>query len=187
MRIVAWTREAAGPRGRKWIRKFVEAWLWLMSWAPSHTLRIGALRIAGAKIGKDVSLGRGARVLNPWTLSIGAHTMIGMRVTLDARAGLTIGQNCNISDDVTIWTAEHDIQSPDFAMTIAPVAIGDRAWICYRSIILAGADIEEGSVVATGAVVTKSVPPYSVAAGVPARVLGKRTQNLSYQLGRSRL
>jgi acetyltransferase-like isoleucine patch superfamily enzyme len=103
---------------------------------------------------------------------------------MDARGGLKIGSHCNISAEAAIWTAEHDIQSPEFAMTQAPVVIGDRAWICFRATVLPGVNIGEGSVVAAGAVVTRDVPPFSLAGGVPARVVGKRAGNLIYQLGR---
>lgn len=54
------------------------------------------------------------------------------------------------------------------------VEIGPYAWICSRSIILPGIKIGEGAVVASGAVVTKDVPPYAVVGGVPARVIGQR-------------
>jgi acetyltransferase-like isoleucine patch superfamily enzyme len=102
---------------------------------------------------------------------------------LDSRGGLTIGDNVNISDEVAIWTAEHDIQSPTFAYTTAPVVIGARAWLCFRSIILAGITLGEGCVVASGAVVTKDVAPFTVVAGIPAKVIGSRNRHLTYQLG----
>lgn len=110
--------------------------------------------------------------------------MIGADVYLDARAGLTIGDNCNISAEVAVWTAEHDVHSPDFTMTTAPVAIGNRVWLCYRSILLPGVTVGEGAVAASAALVTKSVPPCTLVGGVPAKILGQRAANLTYQLGR---
>ena len=178
-------RKMIGPRGRKLARRLIDAWLFFASLLPTHALRILALRLSGAKIGRDVALGRCIRVLDPWQLFIGANTIIGMRVCLDARGGLAIGSNCNISDDIAIWTAEHDIQSPDFAMTVGRVAIGDRVWLCFRSIVLPGVTVGEGSVVASATVVTKDVPPFSVVGGVPAKLIGTRNNQLTYQLGRS--
>jgi acetyltransferase-like isoleucine patch superfamily enzyme len=182
--IDQWIRSHAGMRTKRLLHRLIDACLWLICWAPTHTLRVAGLRLFGASIGPDVALGRGVRVFYPWRLTIAAHTIIAMRVYLDARGGLTIGSHCNISAEVAIWTAEHDIQSPEFAMTEAPVVIGDRAWLCFRSTVLPGANIGEGSVVAAGAVATRHVPPFSLAAGVPAQVIGKRTGNLTYQLGR---
>jgi len=185
MKIPLWTKKYVGRRGRRNIRALIELWLWLMSWAPSHGLRVFGLRVSGAQIGPNVAIGRGIRVLDPWRLSIGANTILGLRVILDGRGGLTIGSNCNISDEIAIWTAEHDIQSPDFVMTEGAVTIGNRVWICHRSILLPGVTVGEGSVVASGSVVTKDVPVFSVAAGIPAKVIGKRSASLRYKLGRN--
>jgi maltose O-acetyltransferase len=62
------------------------------------------------------------------------------------------------------------------------VVIGDHAWIGYRALVLPGVTIGEGGVVAAGAVVTKDVPPYAIVAGNPARVVGQRTRDLTYEL-----
>ncbi len=185
MEILPWIKKRIGPRGRRFIRLLIELWLWSVSFAPSHLLRVIGLRLSGAKIGRNVAIGRGIRVLHPWRLSIGSNTILGLRVCLDGRGSLTIGNNCNIADEIAIWTAEHDIQSPDFVMTEGAVVVGDRAWICHRSILLPGITIGEGSVVASGSVVTKDIPAFSVAAGIPARVIGKRNANLRYKLGRN--
>ncbi len=179
-------RSRTGARTNRILHRLVHFCLWLTAWMPTHTLRVIGLRLFGASIGPDVALGRGIRVFYPWKLSIAAHTVIGMRVYLDARGGLKIGSNANISAEAAIWTAEHDIQSPEFAMTEAPVAIGDRAWVCFRSTLLPGVTIGEGSVVAAGSVVTTDVPAFSFVGGVPAQVIGKRNENLAYELGRRR-
>lgn len=60
---------------------------------------------------------------------------------------------------------------------------GDYDYIGSRVTILPGVNIGEGAVVATGAVVTKSVAPYSIVGGVPAMVIGKHRQDLAYRLG----
>lgn len=57
------------------------------------------------------------------------------------------------------------------AVTVDPVKIQDKAWIGFGAIILKGVTIGEGAVVAAGAVVTKSVPPWCVVAGNPARII----------------
>ncbi len=182
--LSAVAKQMIGPSGRRFARQLIDAGLFIGSRLPTHTLRVLALRLSGAKIGRDVALGRGVRVLDPWRLSIGEHTIIGTRVCLDARGGLVIGTNCNLSDDAAIWTAEHDIQSPDFAMIVGSVAIGDRVWLCFRSIVLPGVSIGEGSVVASSSVVSRDVSPFTLVGGVPARKIGERSRKLYYQLGR---
>jgi acetyltransferase-like isoleucine patch superfamily enzyme len=161
----------------------IRACMRFVSFAPLQSLRLLGLASAGVKMGSDIVLKPGVEVLAPRKLTIGSHTNIGRYVHLDSRGGLTIGDNVNISDEVAIWTAEHDIQSPTFAYTTAPVVIGARAWLCFRSIILAGITLGEGCVVASGAVVTKDVAPFTVVAGIPAKVIGNRNRHLTYQLG----
>jgi len=62
----------------------------------------------------------------------------------------------------------------------APVTIEDYVWIGHRAIIMPGVTIGRGAVVAAGAVVTKSVPPMSIVAGVPAKIIGQRHSALKY-------
>ena len=76
----------------------------------------------------------------------------------------------------------HDPQSPSFSDQGGEVHIGNRVWIGYRSLIMPGVTIGEGAVVAAGAVVTKDVKPYTVVAGVPAKPISSRTDELTYEL-----
>jgi acetyltransferase-like isoleucine patch superfamily enzyme len=154
-----------------------------IAFLPFHTLRILLLRFLKAKIGKNVGLYRGFEVRSPWRMKIGDSTIIGHKALLDARMGLTIGSNVNLSNEVMIWTLHHDYNSPDFAQTGAPVVIEDYAWICSRAIILPGVCIGRGAVVAAGAVVTRSVAPYTVVGGTPAKRIAERNRNLTYDLG----
>ena len=82
---------------------------------------------------------------------------------------------------------EHDIDSPDFAETGAPVIIEDYAVIGTRVTILPGVTVGRGSVVGSGAVVTKNVAPYTVVGGVPAVFIKNRSKDLRYTLKFSRL
>jgi acetyltransferase-like isoleucine patch superfamily enzyme len=150
---------------------------------PSHTIRKFILRCFGAKLGKNVSLYSGFEVRNPWNLSIGTNSIIGFKCVLDARRGLVIGNYVNFSSEVMIWTLQHDYNSPTFADKGGKVVIGDRAWLSCRSIILPGVTIGEGAVVAAGAVVTKDVAPYTIVGGIPAKEIGKRNRDLTYELG----
>jgi acetyltransferase-like isoleucine patch superfamily enzyme len=133
----------------------------------------------------------GARIngraeIRPGRIAIGANTIVGHDAILDGRGGLTLGRSVNLASEVAIWTADHDPQAADFAMRAAPVHVGDRAWLSFRSTILPGTTIGEGAIVAAGAVVTKDVPPYAIVAGTPAKVIGERTRELSYELGSDR-
>lgn len=151
---------------------------------PSHRIRKFIYRNCyKANIGKNVAFYRGAEVREPQNLTIGDNTVIGDHAILDARGGLEIGSNVNLSSGVWIWSEQHDPQCPDFGCKTAKVTIKDYAWVSCRTVVLPGITIGEGSVVAAGAVVTKDVPDYAIVGGIPAKVIGERTRDLRYQLG----
>lgn len=113
-------------------------------------------------------------VRNAKGLEIESGCSIGPRVLLDARKGLKIHKNVTVAYDAIIWTLHHDMNSNDFHTIGGPVEIDEYAWICSRSIILPGVKVGKGAVVASGAVVTKDVDPFSVVAGIPAKKIGER-------------
>jgi len=147
---------------------------------PSQRIRVFVLRLLGAKIDQSAVLYGGFEIRSPRKLKIGANSCIGHRATLDARGGLTIGNNVNFSSEVMIWTAQHDYRDPRFGTDFKPVAIGDFAWLGPRCILLPGVTVGEGAVVAAGAVVTKDVEPYTLVGGVPAQKIADRPNDLNY-------
>ena len=134
------------------------------------------------QIGDNTVIYNSCQIRDPHKIIIGNNSSIGDRCILDGRSGLTIGNSVNISTGAWIWTLQHDPQDANFAPKGAPVIIEDYAWISSRTTILPGVTIGKGAVVAAGAVVTKSVPPYAIVGGVPARKIGDRSTNLNYQL-----
>jgi len=121
----------------------------------------------------------------PHRIVIGDNTSIGDHCILDGRSGLTIGNSVNLSTGVWIWTLQHDMNDPEFGVKGAPVIIEDYAWVSSRTTLLPGVTIGKGAVVAAGAVVTKSVEPYTVVGGVPAKKIGERSKELNYKLSSS--
>jgi acetyltransferase-like isoleucine patch superfamily enzyme len=95
-------------------------------------------------------------------------------VHIDVRELVVIGQNVRIAPYTIIMDSDfHDLNNHFADGASKPIIISDDAWIATRSTILKGVTIGKGSVVATGAVVTRDVPDYSVVAGVPAKVIKK--------------
>ena len=93
--------------------------------------------------------------------------------------GVIIGSGVRIAPMVTIISGNHVFSDPDRwicdqGIESKTVRIEDDVWIAAGARIMAGATIGTGSVVAAGAVVTKDIPPFSIAAGVPARVIKSR-------------
>ena len=143
---------------------------------PSKRFRNYMLRKMGMTFQGDARIYAGFHIRNPRGIVLGNGVSIGPKVLLDGRKGLTIEEGAVIGYGAIIWTLNHDYNDIHFCGKGAPVTIGRRAWICSNSIILPGITIGEGAVVASGAVVTHNVEPYTIVGGVPAKVIGKRAE-----------
>lgn len=133
---------------------------------PKIVNRGGKLRAKGLVIfgGCRIELYKGAEI------SIGQGSFLNRNVSILAEQRVTIGEFALVGWDVTITdTNEHDW--PGIGARCAPITIGDYVWLGARSIILKGVTIGDHSVVAAGSVVTRDVPPYTLVAGSPARVI----------------
>ncbi|MDO8503193.1 MAG: acyltransferase [bacterium] len=170
---------------------FLDFELMILRWVghiPIHWVRNLVYRLSGVKIGRGSTIHMFANFFQPKNIRIGEGTTIGNNAFLDGRAQLVIGNNVDIAAEVLIYNSEHNVNSPDFEAKDERVEIGDYVFIGPRSIILPGVKIGKGAVVAAGAVVTSSVPPFAIVGGVPAKVIGERkVKTPNYKLGRARL
>ncbi|MDD1428133.1 hypothetical protein MEO94_27515 [Dolichospermum sp. ST_sed9] len=155
----------------------------IISRIPSRKIRTAYLNAYLAKVGTGISVQMGCKFLNGRNVYLGDRNVINFGCLLDGRhSQIQTGADVSIGPEAIILTLGHDPQSSDFAARGADVNIGDRAWIAYRAIILPGVNIGEGAVVGAGSVVSRSVDPYCIVAGNPAKVIGERSHNLTYQL-----
>ncbi len=192
------------------MRFVIDFWVFLATLTgliPSHIVRLFLYRhVFRMNIGNDTSIHWLARFNNPSGIKIGHNTIIGNDAFLDGRSmrstrnqgsgissyikdflvpsarPLTIGNNVSIAGEVRIYTMQHDIDTPDFKEMEGEVMIDDYAVIGTRVTILPGVHIGKGAVVASGAVVTKDVAPYTVVGGVPAAFIRQRLKDLRYTL-----
>lgn len=107
---------------------------------------------------------------------VGKNVWIGPLTILDGTGGLKIGDGCDISCSVMIFTHSTHlrcISKGKMKSVKNPVKIGNYVYIGSGAIILPGVTIGDQSVIGAGAVVTEDVPALSVAMGVPARIVGK--------------
>ena len=134
--------------------------------------------------GVGVRIGDRSRVMGPlhitcigeWQkfLSIGHDTLITGPLRIDLAAEVAIGDRVRIGHDVLLLTNDHEIGPAELRcgpLVARPIHIGDGAWLASRCIVLPGISIGAGAIVAAGAVVTRDVPPNTLVAGVPARVV----------------
>lgn len=167
----------------RWRRAWEQIYNIFINKIPSHTIRLAWLRIGGAKIGKGSTLWRNTEVLGIEGLQIGEDSCIGWHCQIDARAGLRIGNHVTIASHTIMIAGGHDLNAPEFWAVGAPIIIEDRAWVTTRVILLAGAHIGEGAVVAANTVVAKPVAPYTIVGGAGAKVMGQRVKGLNYKVG----
>lgn len=153
-----------------------------INWIPIPKLRKWVYLGLGIKIHPSAHIMRNCKFLSLNNLFIGERSVIGHDCLIDARGGITIGKDVNISSYTKLITAKHLVDEPDFRGKTDNIVIKDHVWIATNAIILQNIEIGEGAVVAAGAVVNKSVSPYTIVGGVPATVIGERSRQLDYQL-----
>ena len=105
---------------------------------------------------------------------IGNHTRIGLHNTIIGP--VEIGNNVNLAQGITVTALNHNFSDSnkridEQGVSTKPVTIEDDVWIGANAVVLPGVKIGNHCVVAAGAVVTKDVPPHSLVAGVPAKVI----------------
>ena len=105
---------------------------------------------------------------------IGDHTRIGLHNTIIGP--VEIGNNVNLAQGITVTALNHNFSDTnkridEQGVSTNPVTIEDDVWVGANAVILPGVTIGEHCVVAAGAIVTKDVPPHSLVAGVPAKVI----------------
>ena len=139
-------------------------------------------------IGNNVHIGIGSILWAPKRLTVGDDVYIGKSCTIEVDG--MIGDDVLIANHVGIigrW--DHDYHAIGFPMSKTPW-IGDEnnqgegrgkkiiievdVWIEYGAILLSGITVGRGAIIAAGSVITKDIAPYSIAAGVPAKVMGMR-------------
>jgi len=180
------TMERGKRRFNTVLSEFGVAFLHLVGHVPCHWKRRFFYRLGGMKIGKGSTIHMHARFYKPSGIKIGSDTIIGEFAVLDGRGDLTIGEHVDMATGVMIYTAQHDIDDPEFKAETGKVTIEDYVFIGPRAIILPGVTIKKGAVVAAGAVVNKDVEEKTVVGGVPAKPLRERNlQDFNYKLGRA--
>jgi acetyltransferase-like isoleucine patch superfamily enzyme len=159
------------------------SYYYLVGNLPWSGLRHAWLRkhLGGFGTGCDIQMG--CRFLNGRRVFLGARNVINFGCMFDGRRyNIRTGSDVSIGPEATILTLSHDPQSPDFEDRGGDVLIGDRVWVAYRAVILPGVTIGEGAVVASGAIVTTDIEPFTIVGGVPARKIGERNRDLRYRL-----
>lgn len=138
-------------------------------------LKRNLLRMAGAHIGRNVRVCSSVTILGTGELTIGDDTWVGHEVFISTTSHVTIGKNVDIAPRVYIGTGTHLIDRTGSRSAgegvLKDVTIGNGVWLCVGCLILPGVSVGDKTVVAAGAVVTRSCDKMKVVGGVPATEL----------------
>lgn len=176
--------KAAREVGTERILRYISCGLWTRIFyvLPTPLLRLGWLRLLGAKLGRDGIVGK-VRFLNAdragiRSLQAGDCVYLGDDVLIDLARGVVIGDHvtvaarANLITHLNVGYRDHPLQGA-FPSRVQPVVIGSGSFVGVGATVLPGVKVGEGSFVAAGAVVDKDVPPGTLVAGVPARPIRK--------------
>jgi maltose O-acetyltransferase len=127
----------------------------------------------GVKIDKNVFISMPERVILKDRVSIYNGTMI------NSQGGLYIGENTGIGYNCTIFTVQHQYRNAknipfDDGVDLKPVIIHEFVWTGAGVMIMPGIEIGEGAIIGMGSLVAKSVPPFAIVLGNPAKIIGYR-------------
>jgi putative colanic acid biosynthesis acetyltransferase WcaF len=139
----------------------------------AHGWRRAILRAFGAQVAPRVAIYPSARIWAPWRLRLDEGATVGGGAELYNVAPIHVGEEAVVSQYAYLCTASHDHRR-EFQLIAASVEVRRHAWVAAGCFIGPGVTIEEGAVAAARAVVTRSVPPWTVVAGNPARIVGRR-------------
>lgn len=150
-------------------------------WSIGIGLRYLFLKRLLTNCGDNISIRESVWLLWPQKLTVGQNVSIHPLCYIDAQGEIEIGNDVSIAHNVSILSFEHDYSNMSIPIKDTPcigkkIVIEDNVWIGAGVRILGGVRIGKGSVIGANAVVTKNIPPQSIAVGVPAKVIKVRIE-----------
>ena len=142
-----------------------------------HSVRMDTPPYRQFRLGRYSVFESGACINNAvGDVIIGDYTRVGLHNTIIGP--VNIGHHVNLAQGITVTALNHNFEDSEKrideqGVCTTPVVIEDDVWIGANAVILPGVRVGTHSVVAAGAVVTKDVPPHSIVAGIPAKIIKK--------------
>jgi acetyltransferase-like isoleucine patch superfamily enzyme len=187
MAFMPWLYFSAPPHVREWARAWqaqVHAELTSVEAVSLHPgcfvaeeANVFAEPRRGVQVGEGAAIAAHAFVHGPVTLE--AHVSVNPYVTIDGgQRGITIGEGTRIATRAALFAFDHGVQRSrsirEQPVRSQGIRVGRDVWIGANATITDGVELGDGAVIGAGAVVTRSVEPYVIVGGVPARVIGRR-------------
>jgi putative colanic acid biosynthesis acetyltransferase WcaF len=167
-----------GYRGRSayyvqlwWI---VQATLFRGSPQVLYGFRRWLLRLFGAEIGEGTLIRPSVTVTYPWKVSIGNHCQIGDDVVIYSFAEITIGNSVVVSQKSYLCAGTHNFRSKTFDIQAFPISIEDEVWLAADVFVAPGVTVGRGAVVGARSSVFTDLPPLMICVGSPAHPVSPR-------------
>ena len=152
----------------------VHALLYRPSPTPLHAWRSVLLRCFGATLGPNCHFYPGSKIWAPWNLHCSDQVTAANGVEIYNPAPMHFGSHAIVSQGAYLCGATHDYNRVDFPLLAYEMRFGPRSWVCARAIVGPGVSLGEGAVLGLGSVATRSLEPWTVYAGMPARPVRER-------------
>jgi putative colanic acid biosynthesis acetyltransferase WcaF len=152
------------------------AWLFLARWTPANLSRwrIVLLKLFGAQIDVGASISNSAKVWLPRNLILRRHSTVGPRVDCYNMATIEIGEHAVISQGAVLCGGTHDIEDPDFQLIAQPIIIEEHVWVAAEAFVGPRVTIGSGAVLGARACTFRSLEPWTVYVGNPAKPIKRR-------------
>jgi putative colanic acid biosynthesis acetyltransferase WcaF len=132
------------------------------------------LRAFGASIGEAAKPYPSARIWAPWNLVMEDGSCLGPFVDCYCMATITLERNAIVSQYSYLCAGTHGTEGLDLPLVVAPIRIGENAWVAADVFVGPGVSIGDRSVVGARSTVLEDIPAGVIAAGYPARVIRNR-------------
>jgi len=151
-------------------------WVVACEWTPKalNPWRLFWLRVFGAKLYGTPFVHQRARILAPWNLTMHHRSALGDRANAYTLGEIDIRARATIAQEAYLCTGTHKFDDLSLPLQTAKIVIGEDAFVGARAFVMPGITIAEGSVIGACAVVTSDVPPWTISAGNPSRVIANR-------------
>ena len=163
----------------------MRAWLWQLCWStlyrisprPLHSWRAWLLRCFGARMGPNCHFYPGSRIWAPWNLVCADQVTAADGVEIYNPAPMRFGSHAIVSQGAYLCGATHNYDDPAFPLLTYSMSFGAYSWVCARASVAPGVSLGEGAVLGLASVATRSLEPWTVYAGAPARRIKDRRRS----------
>ncbi|UPA27548.1 putative colanic acid biosynthesis acetyltransferase [Shinella oryzae] len=155
------------------------AWRCLAAWTPSpfHPWRNLLLRLFGAKVHPTAIVHGSTVIWWPGNLTIGRNASMGPGVICYNVAPVTLEALAVVSQRAHLCTGTHDIHKASFPLVARPITLRHKAWVAAEAFVGPGTNVGEGAVLGARGVAVKSLEPWTVYAGNPAKAVASRRRS----------